>query len=962
MPHSTGRAQYEAPRSVAPAALLVAALACVVSTLPAARVIADESLHERIDRLIEADQVIPLAPLANDAEFLRRVTLDLVGRVPSVSEVRAFAADASPEKRSVLVDRLLASPEYARHITNVFDVMLMERRPEKNVPIAEWQKYLYESFAANKPYDQLVREILSADGVDPAARAQARFYLDREGEPNLLTRDVGRIFLGMDLQCAQCHDHPLIADYYQADYQGLYAFFNRSILFTDKDKKVFLAEKADGDVAYVSVFDATRKGTALPQLPAGEPVPEPSFNKGEEYTVAPADNVRPVPKYSRRAQLPEQLTAKRNPHFDRTIANRLWALLLGRGLVDPVDLDHEGNAPSHPAALALLAESLPAMKYDLRAMLAELARTRTYARSIDLAAELPAQAQTLEPQLSAWEADRAARAAVYEASQDKAGKIGVEFAAARTAAAPVADELAKSRTTAAEAKKNAEAAVATFTAAQNSLPARQEAAALVGEANAKTAAAAQKLADDKELADAAAKLKARSEHLATEVVTLTKAVADGPAAVKATSEALAAADQTLAATTEKFAPLQARVTELTVQAKMADNQSRADSATLTTIVSKIDDAKAVVDLARSQTTVEAARASVVKADADVATARQAIANHQGEIDRANQALAGAQQAATAANSATEDARKQKSDRQATYDAVAEAAAKTQIAQQKLPDSAELALAAQSLQGKANELAAGLKMADAQVAEREAVGKTMVDQLTAAQSAVTATAEARAKLVEQAQPFELASATAKQQLDAELGTVDTARRKVIDRSGARCAVAVLKPLTPEQLAWSMLQASGVADRERAAVEAEWNKNHPTPDDAAQAARPRDLDRALSDKLKGSVQSFVARFAAGPGQPQQAFQATVDQALFLANGGEVRSWLAPVEGSLTDRVVKLANPQEATAELYLTVLSRAPTDQETAAVATYLAGRDADRAAAVGELAWALFCSAEFRFNH
>ncbi len=198
-------------------------------------------------------------------------------------------------------------------MSGVFDVMLMERRPEKNVPIAEWQKYLYESFAANKPYDKIVQEILTADGVDPAARPQARFYLDREGEANLLTRDVGRIFFGMDLQCAQCHDHPLIADYYQADYQGLYAFFNRGQLFTDKEKKVSFAEKADGDVSYVSVFDATRKGTALPQLPGGEPVPEPSFNKGEEYVVAPADNVRPVPKYSRRANWPSSWPRNQMP-------------------------------------------------------------------------------------------------------------------------------------------------------------------------------------------------------------------------------------------------------------------------------------------------------------------------------------------------------------------------------------------------------------------------------------------------------------------------------------------------------------------------------------------------------------------------------------------------------------------------------------------------------------------------
>ena len=90
-----------------------------------------------------------------------------------------------------MVDRLLTSPEYARHMSGVFDVMLMERRPQKNVPVAEWQQYLFDSFAANKPYDQLVREILSVDGVDPAARHRLASILDREGEANLLARDVG---------------------------------------------------------------------------------------------------------------------------------------------------------------------------------------------------------------------------------------------------------------------------------------------------------------------------------------------------------------------------------------------------------------------------------------------------------------------------------------------------------------------------------------------------------------------------------------------------------------------------------------------------------------------------------------------------------------------------------------------------------------------------------------------------
>ncbi|HVU87764.1 MAG TPA: DUF1553 domain-containing protein, partial [Pirellulales bacterium] len=861
-----------------------------------------------------------------------------------------------------LIDRLLASPEYARHMAGVFDVALMERRPEKNVPIAEWQKYLYESFAANKPYDKIVQEILSADGVDPAARAPARFYLDREGEANLLTRDIGRIFFGMDLQCAQCHDHPLIADYYQADYQGLYAFFNRSLLFTDKDKKVFFAEKADGDVSYVSVFDATRKGVALPQLPGGEAVPEPAFNKGEEYVVAPADNVRPVPKYSRRAQLAQQLSAKPNAYFDRAIANRLWALLMGRGLVDPVDLHHDGNPPSNPAVLTLVADSFRAMKYDVRAMLAELARTRTYARSMDLSPDMPARGPQLEPQLATWEAERVRLAAVLDASQETSHKIGGQLSAARTNAAPVADELAKARATAAEAKKNAETATATFAAAQQSLPGREEASQLVSAANAKTAEAAAKLPDDKELADAAAKLKARAEQLTAEVAKLTQAVAEGPAAVKTTAEALVAADQALAGATSKFEPLQARVAELTAQAKTADAQTRADRTALAAFTSKMDDARSVVELSRANDSVQAGRAATMKADAELTSARQAIAGMQADIDRATQVFKAAQQAAAAASAAATEARQTQGERKATYDAVAEAVAKTQIARQKLPDSPELAAAVQSLERKADELAASLKMADAEVSDRDSAAKVAAEQASAAQSAVDALTAQRTKLVEQSASAEQAAAAAHQKLNADLASADTAQRKLVDRSGVRCAVAVLKPLSPEQLAWSMMQAAGVVDRVRAAVEAEWNKNHPTPDEAAQAARSREIDRALSEKLKGAVQAFVARFAAAAGQPQQVYSATVDQALFLANGGEVRSWLAPAEGNLTDRVTKLADPQQAAAELYLSVLTRAPSDQETAEVARFLEAHTADRAAAVQELAWALFCSAEFRFNH
>jgi hypothetical protein len=372
-------------------------------------------LHERIDQLIAAARPgfeAQAAPPASDAEFLRRVYLDLTGTIPTAAEARAFLGDPSAKKRSLLIDRLLASPDYARHLADVFDVFLMERRPGRRVPRAQWQEYLRASFAANKPWDQLVREILGADGDDAKLRPAASFYLDRGGEPALLARDISRLFLGMNLQCAQCHDHPLVDDYKQADYYGILAFLNRSFLFTDKKNRVVFAERADGEVSFQSVFDPAKvTHTTPPRLPGRPLVKEPKFDKGKAYAVAPANGVRPVPKFSRRAQLATQMTDPENRLFRRNSVNRLWALMMGRGLVHPIDFDHTGNPPSHPALLALLADEFVARKYDVRDFLRELALSKTYQHSSELPAggrDLPpetfavAQLKPLSPEELAW--------------------------------------------------------------------------------------------------------------------------------------------------------------------------------------------------------------------------------------------------------------------------------------------------------------------------------------------------------------------------------------------------------------------------------------------------------------------------------------------------------------------------------------------------------------------------------
>jgi hypothetical protein len=298
--------------------------------------------------------------------------------------------DGRSDKRARLIDQLLARPEYALHMARVFDVMLIERRlpavKSYDVAAAAWRTYLAEAFAANKPWDALVREVLASDGSDELQPAAVKFYVSRDADPHQLTRDVGRVFLGADLQCAQCHDDPRIDDYKQADYFGIYAFLSRMSFHRDaKLNRSFVSEKAVGDVSFTSVF-TTKQGKTNPRLPGGEMIADPMLEKGKEYISAPTSTVRGVPVYSRRKQLAEQMPRTETPGFARNLANRLWAMMLGRGLVHPLDLHHAKNPPSHPAVLAALEQWLIEHRYDIKGCLREIALSRCY----QLSSELPA--------------------------------------------------------------------------------------------------------------------------------------------------------------------------------------------------------------------------------------------------------------------------------------------------------------------------------------------------------------------------------------------------------------------------------------------------------------------------------------------------------------------------------------------------------------------------------------------
>jgi len=478
----------------------------------------------RIDRAVAAGNVAPVAGRADDATFVRRIHLDLVGRIPTSAETRAFLADADPQKRAKLIDTLLASPESARYLAVAFDVWLMERRGETHVKSDLWRTYLTDSFLANKPYDQLVREILAADGTEELNRAASRFYLDRLGEPHLLTRDVGRLFFGTDLQCAQCHDHPTITDYRQRDYYGMYAFFNRTELFRPDTKLPgVLAEKAIGEADFQSVFTQV-KGTSLPQiLESTQRISDPTFKPGEEYKVKPDPknkNLKPVPNYSRRAKIGAAAADGTNVAFNRNIANRLWAHLMGRGLVEPFDFTHSANPPVHPELLDLLGREFAAMKFDIRAFLREVALSETYQRKFELPENLVELAATVRPKMDALEAEVKARTAQAEKSALAFNGQKETWEEAKRAFSPKTDALAAAIKQRDESREPSQAAAKVHAEAaaklqpQKDFLTRLEAAAnLAGQmsAPADKALAAKLKAQVNQLKPAVAKLQAEAD-------------------------------------------------------------------------------------------------------------------------------------------------------------------------------------------------------------------------------------------------------------------------------------------------------------------------------------------------------------------------------------------------------------------------------------------------------------------
>ena len=952
-------------------ARLLAAMAVAVCSMTAARgLLAADPLHVRIDKAVADAHIGPVAPTATDAEFLRRITLDFTGSIPSSAVARKFLADRSPNKRAALIDRLLGSPAYARRMAGAFDIMLMERRGDKHVKSAEWQKYVLTSFQLNKPYNQLAAEILGADGVDAKLRGPAKFYLDREAETNLVTREVGRMFFGIDLEGAQCHDPPLIDDYLQADYYGIYAFVSRSYIFKpNKKKPAVLAEKPEGDVKFKSVFPGD-EGKTRPRLPGGQEIDEPSFKKGEEYQVKPnpkKKNIRPIPKYSRRAQLAKLASDGTNRAFNRNIVNRLWALMMGRGLVHPVDLHHSANPPAHPELLEMLADDFVAMKFDIKAFMRELALTQTYQRSFKMPQVLDEHVAKARQQLPAAEEELKQRQAVAAQTKQTFEKFAADLTELKKTVTPLTEQLTKATAALSAGQKTAADTAKAAAESQKKLTVKQDAAKTLAEAVVKIQEAAKKLPADKELAQVAGTFQKLSAKQAGEVAALTKTVATQSAAAKAAAEKMKASQQAVAAVTTKVNAANKVAAAAVVQLADAEAKLKAAQAVTGRAERRVLQIKLFTVYGGNLVVAATSRSTAEKATANLAAAQTVLQSAEVESAKAQAALAADQKTQTATAAAFDAAGKNLADRQAVVGLISESLAKAELALQKLPKDADLILVTGKLKGRAEQLkqdiAAMQKLATtAQAAEKTAAGRFAASRKSAQAAAA---AVAGTKKLADSMTAQLNQSTAKAKIDQS--AFEEASEMLADHWSKRFAITPLEQLSPEDMAWSVMQAAGLVDRQRTAAAAEINKKTPLKpeelkDPAKVAERARQIEQAVHAKLKGNVAKFVKLFGAGAGDPQHEFFATVDQALFFANGGEVRGWLGPGGGNLTDRLIKTADAKALADELYLSVLTRLPTKTEAADVSAYLTSQKDKKNTAVQELVWALVTSTEFRFNH
>jgi hypothetical protein len=304
---------------------------------------------------------IPPSDVCTDEEFIRRAYLDACAILPTPEEVKAFVADAAKDKRAKLIDRLLDRTEYADFWTLKWaDVLRNDRKTVQVKGTHVYQGWLRRHIESNTPFDEVVRELLTADG-NTSANPPANYYRVSR-EPTALAESTAQLFFGVRMQCAKCHNHPF-ERWTQDDYYSLAAFFARVRQKKDPAEPGPDAKTVGGEIIYndrAGEVTQPRTGKVMPPKIMGRPAP----------AIPPGQDRREV--------LAEQVTAADNPFFARSVVNRIWFHVTGRGIVDPVDDFRESNPSANDELLDALARDFVAHKYDLKYLIRTIMNSRTY--------------------------------------------------------------------------------------------------------------------------------------------------------------------------------------------------------------------------------------------------------------------------------------------------------------------------------------------------------------------------------------------------------------------------------------------------------------------------------------------------------------------------------------------------------------------------------------------------------
>ena len=325
-----------------------------IPSLPPQKSFIDQLVFAKLKQL-----GIPPTGLCDDATFIRRVTIDITGQLPTAAEARAFIEDTNPNKRDALVDRLVASPGYADYFANKWSAVLRNKRRNGNDVrfTYRFHNWIRQQLDSNMPYDEFVRAILTASG-DAETHPPVAWYREL-GSSTVQMEDTAQLFLGMRLACAKCHHHPF-ERWSQQDYYGFEAFFTQVSLKVGR----YNPETNRPDVVYLN------GNLAQSRNPRTQEMVKPTGLGGEPLDIPTWEDAR--------HKLVDWMADQKNPFFAKALVNRYWKHFFSRGIVDPEDDLRVTNPPSNPELLAALEKHFLDHRFDLKDLVRTICKSSAY--------------------------------------------------------------------------------------------------------------------------------------------------------------------------------------------------------------------------------------------------------------------------------------------------------------------------------------------------------------------------------------------------------------------------------------------------------------------------------------------------------------------------------------------------------------------------------------------------------